>query len=53
LLRIVDGLSDQEIADVLFIARTTVSRHVANIFAKLDVTTRTAAASWATRHQLR
>ncbi len=37
------GLSNQEIATKLFISITTVKRHISNIYAKLDVKTRTQA----------
>jgi len=37
------GLSNQEIASKLFISITTVKRHISNIYAKLDVKTRTQA----------
>ncbi|MBX3069424.1 MAG: tetratricopeptide repeat protein [Thermomicrobiales bacterium] len=46
------GKTDQEIADELFIARSTASRHVANIFQKAGVNSRTAAAAWALQHGL-
>jgi non-specific serine/threonine protein kinase len=49
---LVEGLSDREIADALFIGQRTVSTHVANILGKLDLSTRTAAASYAVRHGL-
>lgn len=39
------GLSNQEIASKLFISITTVKRHISNIYAKLDVKTRTQAIS--------
>jgi len=39
------GLSNQEIASRLFISITTVKRHISNIYAKLDVKTRTQAVS--------
>jgi LuxR family maltose regulon positive regulatory protein len=39
------GLSNQEIASKLFISVTTVKRHISNIYAKLDVKTRTQAVS--------
>ena len=42
-----EGQSDQEIADALFISRATASRHIANMYRKLDVRTRAAAASYA------
>jgi DNA-binding CsgD family transcriptional regulator len=34
------GLTNPEIADKLFIARTTVKTHLAHVFAKLGVSTR-------------
>jgi LuxR family maltose regulon positive regulatory protein len=37
------GWSNQEIATKLFISITTVKRHISNIYAKLDVKTRTQA----------
>ncbi len=46
------GLSNQEIADELFLSRDTVRRHVSNILTKLDVPTRTAAAAYAMEHEL-
>jgi LuxR family transcriptional regulator, maltose regulon positive regulatory protein len=39
------GLSNQEIASKLFISVTTVKRHISNLYAKLDVKTRTQAVS--------
>jgi two-component system, NarL family, response regulator LiaR len=47
-----DGLTDQQIADQLFLSKRTVSTHVANILNKLDVDSRTAAASVAIRQGL-
>jgi DNA-binding CsgD family transcriptional regulator len=49
---LVEGLSDREIAARLFISPHTVMRHVAGILTKLDVPSRTAAATWAVRHDL-
>lgn len=43
------GLSDPQIAEALFIARPTASRHVSNILAKLDVGSRAAAVDAAHR----
>jgi DNA-binding NarL/FixJ family response regulator len=41
------GRTDQEIADALHIGLTTVKHHNQEIFTKLQVTTRAAAAVWA------
>jgi DNA-binding CsgD family transcriptional regulator len=52
-LRLVaEGLTNREIAAQLFIAPKTVSVHVSNILAKLDVSTRTQAAAAARKHGL-
>ncbi|HUG17061.1 MAG TPA: helix-turn-helix transcriptional regulator [Thermomicrobiales bacterium] len=49
-LRLVaQGLTDTEVADALFVARRTVNSHLTSIYAKLGVTTRTAAATWAVK----
>lgn len=44
---VVTGASNQAVADALTISTKTVSRHLANIFAKIGVSSRTAAAAWA------
>ncbi len=41
---VAEGLSNREVAARLVISEKTVARHLANVFAKLDVTSRTAAA---------
>ncbi len=46
------GLSNGQIADELFIARKTVSTHVSNILAKLDMRSRTEIATWAIENGL-
>jgi predicted ATPase/DNA-binding CsgD family transcriptional regulator len=46
------GLTNQEIADALFISHRTATSHVSNILAKLDLTTRTAAVAYAIRNGL-
>lgn len=47
LARIAAGASNREVAKQLFISEKTVGRHLANIYVKLDVSSRTAAAAWA------
>lgn len=49
---LVEGRSNAEIADALFVSVRTVRGHVAGILAKLGVATRTAAATHAVRHGL-
>jgi DNA-binding NarL/FixJ family response regulator len=46
------GGSNREIAEALFISERTVHRHLSNIFTKLGVTSRTAAAAFAFEHRL-
>jgi DNA-binding NarL/FixJ family response regulator len=44
ILQLIDqGLSNQEIADRLFLSESTVKKHVSNLFLKLDVQRRTEA----------
>lgn len=43
LLLVHDGLSNQQIADKLFISENTVKKHISNIFLKLNVERRTEA----------
>ncbi|MFL5760619.1 MAG: ATP-binding protein [Thermomicrobiales bacterium] len=49
---LVEGLSDKEIAEALGISRRTASGHVETILGKFNVPSRTAAATYATRHGL-
>jgi ATP/maltotriose-dependent transcriptional regulator MalT len=46
------GASNKDTAAALFISQKTVGRHLANIFAKIGVSSRTAAAAWAHEHGL-
>jgi predicted ATPase/DNA-binding NarL/FixJ family response regulator len=43
---VASGLSNREIAGQLFIAPATVARHIANIFAKLGLSSRAQLAAW-------
>jgi len=52
-LRLVaQGLSNQEIAEQLILSKHTVHRHVSSILAKLDLSSRAAAAAYAARRGL-
>jgi DNA-binding NarL/FixJ family response regulator len=44
--------TNQQIAATLFIAEKTVGRHLSNIFTKINVSTRTAAAAFAHEHHI-
>jgi DNA-binding NarL/FixJ family response regulator len=50
LARVAAGSSNREVASALTIAEATVRRHLANIYVKLGVRSRTAAAAWAHDH---
>lgn len=49
---IADGLSNQEIADKLYITLKTVKTHVSNILSKLEVSDRTQATIYAFKHNI-
>jgi DNA-binding CsgD family transcriptional regulator len=44
------GMSNRLIADSLFVSPRTIERHIANIYAKIDVHTKADASAWARRH---
>jgi DNA-binding CsgD family transcriptional regulator len=46
------GRSNAQIAAELFLSEKTVARHLSNIFTKIDVTSRTAAAAYAFEHDV-
>jgi ATP/maltotriose-dependent transcriptional regulator MalT len=46
------GRSNQAIASVLLLSEKTVARHLSNIFAKLDLSSRSAATAYAYEHHL-
>jgi DNA-binding NarL/FixJ family response regulator len=46
------GETTKAIAAELILSERTVDRHVSNIFAKLDVSSRAAATAYASQHQL-
>ncbi len=48
---VAEGLSNREVAARLVISEKTVARHLANVFGKLGVSSRTAAAAWAIRER--
>lgn len=49
---IAGGKSNREIADALFLSARTVERHIANIYGKIDVHSRTQATAYAFAHDL-
>ena len=48
----VQGRTNREIAQALFISHRTATTHVANILGKLGVASRTEATAWAVREGL-
>ena len=46
------GATNRQVAQRIFISEKTVARHLANIYAKLGVSSRTAAVAWAREHNL-
>jgi ATP/maltotriose-dependent transcriptional regulator MalT len=52
LVLVATGRSNRAIAAELFLSEHTVARHLQNIFAKLDVSSRTAASAFAFEHHL-
>ncbi|HEV7422223.1 MAG TPA: LuxR C-terminal-related transcriptional regulator [Mycobacterium sp.] len=52
LIRIADGATNKQVAEQIFISEKTVGRHLANIYTKLGVSSRTAAVSWAYANNL-
>lgn len=52
LRQVATGKTNRKIAQQLFISEKTVARHVANIFTKVDVSSRAAATAYAYEHDL-
>jgi DNA-binding NarL/FixJ family response regulator len=52
LTHIASGATNRQVAQRIFISEKTVGRHLANIYAKLSVSSRTAAVAWAHQHNL-
>jgi DNA-binding CsgD family transcriptional regulator len=49
---VASGHTDRRVAEMLVISKRTVNRHMSNIFLKLDVPGRTAAATYAVQYGL-
>jgi NarL family two-component system response regulator LiaR len=49
---VVQGQSNRQIADAMFISITTVKAHVSNVLSKLQVSSRTEAIAYAIKHKL-
>ena len=49
---VAQGLTNRVVAETLVLSEKTVARHLSNIYTKLDVSSRTAAAAWAHAHGL-
>ena len=52
LTAIARGATNRQVARQIFISEKTVARHLANLYAKLGVSSRTAAVAWAHEHNL-
>ena len=52
LVLVAKGKTNREISEELVLSENTVARHLQNIFAKLGVSTRTAATAFAFEHHL-
>lgn len=52
LRRVAEGVTNRVVAQQLFISEKTVGRHLANIYTKLQVSSRTAALAWARQHNV-
>lgn len=49
---VASGMTNKQIAGQLFLSEKTVSRHLANIYTKIDVTSRSAATAFAFEHRI-